>query len=119
MPKFSAGLVSIAAALFISAGLAIAVPVNRGTIELTVTDPVGQPIAGFQICPYAGHTPKAAKIGECGTTNAEGTVTLKRVTAGSVYVARSIGGHPAFFDFHKILVHAGRTTNARWTNAGS
>ena len=107
-------------ALLVSAAIAPTASgaATTGTIKLTVTDPVGQPIAGWLICPST-RVRGSNKAGGCGITDAGGHVTLRHVKAGVVYVSRFVGPTAEVPDTRRIAVKAGRTTQTRWTNAGS
>lgn len=92
--------------------------VGTGTIDVTVTDPAKQPIAGWNICPVT-KVNGTTKVGKCAVTDREGRATLRQVKSGVVYVAQFFKGRPQMSDFKKITVRRGRTTDVRWENAGS
>jgi hypothetical protein len=91
---------------------------STGTLRVTVTDPVKQPIPAWLICPTATNRGSKA-IGHCATTNAKGQATLTHVRAGVVYIAWWVHGRPEVSDPKKFRIKAGRTNNVRWENAGS
>lgn len=91
---------------------------GTGKIEITVTDPVKQPISGWDICPTTQRN-GTIRAGRCEVTNKEGRATLRQVKPGVVYVAQFFKGKPELPDFKKITVRPGRTTDVRWENAGS
>ena len=92
--------------------------VGTGTVDITVTDPAKQPIAGWNICPVTKMN-GTTKAGRCAVTNKKGRATLRQVKPGAVYVAQFFKGKPEMPDFKSVTVRPGRTTDVRWENAGS
>jgi hypothetical protein len=110
-------LLCIVFCLSSSAAVAVASG-GTGTIELTVTDPVKQPISEWLMCPTT-KPHGTTKAGNCATTNAKGHAKLTHVKAGTVYVSWFSQGKPEVSDFKKITVRPHSITHARWEDAGS